>query len=125
MNQKNIFTGFAAALILQGIVFYFMGTKIMTDSFPNLDEKGTYAATIMIKVLGTLSFTMGLISYAVRNNPQVLWAYTIGMGVMCLNTLKDLFIEHLNVPIPAILIQVAMVVLSGYLWYKESRRMPV
>ncbi|MFN0213220.1 MAG: hypothetical protein ACKVT2_03115 [Saprospiraceae bacterium] len=122
MNQKNIFTGIAAVLALQGILFYFLGEKMTSESFPNIDPNCVFPAYTIMKVLSCVSFALGLITYTVRNSPQVLWAYTIGIGLMSLNTLNDLLDERLNVPIVAIVIQVGIVLLSGYLWYQNSQK---
>jgi len=122
MNQKNIFTGIAVVLLLQGIVFYFMGEKMVTDSFPSLDPNCVFPAHTMMKVVASLSFAVGLITYAARNSPEVLWAYTIGVGVMSLNTLNDVFDDRLNVPMAAVVIQIGIVLLSGYLWYQQSQK---
>jgi len=122
MNQKNIFTGIAVVLVLQGIVFYFMGEKMVADSFPGLEPNCVFPAYTMMKVLASLSFAVGLITYATRNSPEVLWAYTIGIGVMSLNTLNDVFDDRLNVPMAAVVIQVGIVLLSGYLWYQQSQK---
>lgn len=122
MNQKNIFTGIAAALVLQGIFFYLMGEKMVGESFPNLDPNCVFPAYTIMKVLSCLSVALGLITYTARNSPQVLWAYTIGLSVMLLNTLNDVFDPRLNVPMVAVVIQGGIVLLSAYLWYQHSQK---
>lgn len=125
MNQKNIFTAIAAILLLQGIIFYTMSGKVVSDVYPNLDPAGAGATTTVMKVVAMLSIALGLISYAARNSPQVLWAYTVGFGLFGLNTLKDLFIDKINVPIPAVIIQLGIALVCGYLWYQNSRKQQV
>ncbi len=122
MNQKNIFTGIAVVLALQGILFYFMGERMVADSFPNMDPNCVFPAFTIMKVLACVSFALGLITYAARTSPQVLWAYTIGIGVMSLNTLNDVFDDRLNVPMAAVVIQIGIVLLSGYLWYQQRQK---
>ncbi|MFN0173872.1 MAG: hypothetical protein ACKVU0_04415 [Saprospiraceae bacterium] len=122
MNQKNIFTGIAAVLVLQGIAFYTMGDKVMAEVYPNLDEGGASAVLIMMTVVAMLSITIGLITYSARNSPQVLWAYTVGYGLILLNTSKHRFMDDVNVPIPAMVIQLGIVLLCGWLWYQQSQK---
>lgn len=121
MNQKNIFTVIAVILLLQGIFFYLMGGKVVADVYPNLAADGVAATTTMMKVVAMVSIAFGLVTYTVRNSSQVLWAYTIGFGLFSLNTLKDLFIDKINVPIPAVVIQLGITLICGYLWYQRSR----
>jgi hypothetical protein len=121
MNQKNIFTVIGAILVLQGFAFYFMGDKMMADVFPNLDEAGNYATTNLAQVMAMMSITVGLISYAARNTSQVLWAFTIGFGLFGLNSLKHMFINHINVPIPALVIQLGIALVCGYLWMQSGK----
>ncbi len=121
MNQKNMFTAFAAILVLQGIFFYLMGGTIVSDAFTNLDESGKFAATNLMQVLSALSIALGLISYAVRNTPEVLWAYTIGFGLLCIVSLKHLLADNINVPIPALIIQIGIVLISAYLWMQSGK----
>jgi len=120
MNQKNIFTVIGAILLLQGIAFYLMGDKMGSSTFPNLDQAGNFATTNLFQVISMLSIVVGLISFATRNSHQVLWAYTIGFGLFGLNSLKHLFIDHINVPIPAIVIQLVIALICGYLWIQKN-----
>lgn len=119
MNQKNIFTVIGVILILQGIAFFTMCTKVAASSFPSLDEAGVQAVAVVITVIGMLSILVGLISFAARNTPAVLWAYALGFGLLCLNTLKHYFIDHINVPMPAMIIQILVFLACGYLWMKS------
>jgi len=121
MNQKNIFSVIAAILVIQGIVFYLMGNKLMADVFPNLDESGNLAAAMLGQVMGAMSITIGLIAYAARNTPQVLWAYVIGFSVFSLVSLKHLLVDNINVPMFAIAIQIGIVLVCGYLWMQNKK----
>ena len=120
MNQKNIFIGIAVVLILQGIVFIFMGNPIIADSFPNVDATGQHALKLLLEVMGALSISIGVIAYATRTTPGVIPAFTVGTIVVLIVTLKHLFADGVNVPIPAVIIQVLIVLLCGYLWSKQG-----
>lgn len=121
MNQKNIFTVIGAILVLQGIAFYCMGDKMSSATFPNLDESGKYAAINLLQVISMMSIALGLISFAARKSTQVLWAFTIGFGLFGLNSLKHLFVNHINVPIAALVIQIGIALVCGYLWMQNSK----
>lgn len=121
MNQKNIFTVIGAVLVLQGIVFYFIGDKLMTGAFPNLDANGNFATANLAQVMAAMSITVGLIAYAARNAAQVLWAFTLGFSLFSLVSLKHLIIDHINVPVPALVIQIAIALICGYLWMKNKK----
>ncbi len=116
MIQKNIFTAIAAVLILQGVAFYFMGGTIAGESFPTLDDTGKGAVAVMMEVVGLLSIFLGLITYAVRSHNDVLGFYLLGAVLLTINTLKHKFIDDLNVPVPAMVIQVFIVLACIYLW---------
>ena len=116
-----MFTVFGAILVLQGIIFYAMGDKMAVTTFPNLEEGGKFAAVNLLQVISMISILVGLISFAARNTPQVLWAYTIGFGLFGLNSLKHMFIDHINVPIAAIIIQLGIALISGYLWMQSKK----
>src|SRR4030095_1996032 len=119
MNQKNIFTVIGVVLILQGVAFLTMCTKVAANAFPTLDEAGNNAVAVVISVIGMLFILVGLISIAAKNTPTVLWAYTLGFGWLCLLTLKHYFIDHINVPLPAMIIQILTFLACGYLWMKS------
>lgn len=116
MNQKNVFTGISVVLILQGLVFFFMKTQIMTDAFPGLPTEAYHASGIMIEVVAALSIFIGLVAYGTRATPSVLPVFTLGSLVFLAVTLKHLLADNVNVPIPAVVIQVLIVLLCGYLW---------
>lgn len=121
MNQKNMFTAFSAILVLQGVFFYLMKDKVVNDAFINLDETGKNAAMILMDVLSALFIAIGLISYAMRNTQEILGAYTAGFTVLVLITLKHYFVDHINVPIPAMIIQFIIVLISAYLWMQSRK----
>ncbi|HMG13935.1 MAG TPA: hypothetical protein VK590_00740, partial [Saprospiraceae bacterium] len=78
MNQKNIFSGISFVLVVQGLLFFFMGGKLAADAFPALAPECQQAVHSVIEVLGMLSILVGLVAYSNRNSPQVLWAFTVG-----------------------------------------------
>jgi len=121
MNQKNIFTVIGAILVLQGIAFYLMGDKMSSATFPNLDEAGKNASINLLQVISMMSIALGLISFAARNSPQVLWAFALGFGLFGLNSLKHLLLDHINVPIPALVIQIGIALVCGYLWLQNRK----
>jgi hypothetical protein len=121
MNQKNIFTVIGLILLLQGIAFYFMGDKMSSQTFPNLDEAGRSASINLLQVISMMSILVGLISFAVRKSPQVLWAFTIGFALFALNSLKHVFINHINVPIIALVIQIGIALVCAYLWFQNKK----
>jgi hypothetical protein len=121
MNQKNIFMVIGAILVLQGIAFYLMGAKMSSDVFPNLDEAGKNASINLLQVISMLSIAIGLISFAARNSPQVLWAFALGFGLFSLNSLKHLFVDHINVPIAALVIQIGITLVCTYLWMQSRK----
>jgi hypothetical protein len=121
MSQKNIFTVIGIILVLQSIAFYLMGDKMSANVFPNLDEAGKNASTNLLQVISMMSLALGLISFAARNSPQVLWAFTLGFGLFGLNSLKHLFVDHINVPIPALVIQLGIALVCGYLWMQNRK----
>src|SRR5690242_18907399 len=104
MYQKTIFTVIEAILVLKGIFFFTMCEKVITDAFPTIDEAGKTSAMPLLQVMAVLSVIVGLITYAARNTPQVLWAYTIGFALFTILSLKHLLADHINVPIPALVI---------------------
>lgn len=116
MNQKNVFTGIAVVLILQGIVFFIIGDKMVLSTFPGLTEDCYRALGQILEVPSALSILIGLIAYASRNTPAVLWAFTLGAAVVLGVTLKHMFIDAIAVPLPAMIIQALIVLACGYLW---------
>ena len=125
MNQKNIFMFIGAILLLQGIAFYTMSDKVVTSSFPDLDEMGKHASITLMEVLAVLSILVAFISFAAKDSPAVLWGYTIGFGLFTLLTLKHLLIDQINVPIPALVIQIVITLLCAYLWMKSGKTVVV
>ena len=121
MNQKNIFSAISVVLILQGIFFYAMGNKVVSDAFPNVDETGHNALVILMQVVSALSILCGIIAWANRTSTNVVWAYTLGSLVLLLDTLKHEFMDHVNVPVFAIIIQVLITLSCAYLWSQEKK----
>ena len=120
MNQKNIFTVIAALLILQGLVFFFIKTQIMASAFPAVDATGQEALSHFMEVVAALSILTGLITYANRTTPGVVWAFSLGTLVLIGVTLKHKFMDGINVPIPAILIQAIILLGCLYLWSQKD-----
>jgi hypothetical protein len=121
MNQKNIFTVIGVILLFEGIGMYTMGNKITSDSFPNLEANGHFAVVNLIEVMAMWSIIVGFISFATRNVPGVLWAYTLGFAFLGLVTLKHIFKDHINVPVFDPVIQLGISVACCYLWMKSSK----
>jgi len=121
MNQKNIFTFITVILAIQGLVFFTMADKVSADAFPSLDDQGKWAVAIVIEVLSVLSILVALITYASRNSPAVLWAYTLGFLLFVAISLKHLLMDDVNVPIPALIIQIVIALLCGYLWMQNRK----
>ena len=120
MNQKNIFSVISVILILQGLAFFFMKNDIAADTFPALDDNAHQALAKLVAVISGLSILVGLITYAVRTAPNVVWAYTLGFAVLAAITYKHKFIDGINVPIVAIVIQVIVLLACVYLWRGEK-----
>lgn len=119
MNQKNIFTVIAIFLLFWALSFYFIGEKVVGDSFPGLSEEGMYAAIINAQLASTFLIIIALMVWATRNVPQVLGYFTIGTTILVMVTLKHIFIDGVAVPIGAPIFQGIVALLSGYLWYKN------
>ena len=115
MNQKNIFSVIGAVLVLQGIFFYIMADYVVSDAFRGIDEAAKYAPTILMQVMGVMSVMLGVIAFASRNAAGVLGAFLIGFTLFLAVSLKHLLIDHINVPIPAIVVQAGIVLACGYL----------
>ena len=121
MNQKTLFPVIGAILVLQGIAFLLMGDKVISGAFPNIDEAAKNPAITLLQVVALLSIAIGLISVAARNSPQVLWGYALGFSLLTLLSLKHLLMDHINVPIPALVIQIAIALICIYLWMQSNK----
>lgn len=121
MNQKTIFTVISAVLILQGIGFFLMNDQIAASAFPALDATGQQAIANMIEVLSAFSILVGLITYGARSASGVAGTYALGALVLVLVTTKHMFVDNINVPIPAYLIQVLILLACAYLWMQERK----
>lgn len=124
MNQKNIFTVMGALLAIQGIGFYFMGSQIATDAFGDIGAPGNLAAKHLLEVMAALSFNFGLLAYATRSNPGVLWAFTLGFAILLIVTLKHILADDINVPIWAVGFQIISLLACGYLWMQNNKAQP-
>ena len=122
MNQKNIFTGISFVLVVQGLLFFFMGDKIASDAFPSLAPECQDAVHKLIKVIGGLYILVGLVAYSSRNTSQVLWAFAVGFILVASITLKHIWKDHINVPIYALVIQILIAVLCVYLWSQNDKK---
>jgi hypothetical protein len=116
MNQKNIFSIIAVVLILQGIAFFLMGDKMITDAFPGLEGAGQSAAVTIMQVVAALSILCGIIAWANRTTANIAWAYTLGSLVLLCVTMKHLLMDGVKVPTFAWIIQVLIVLSCAYLW---------
>lgn len=121
MNQKNVFT----ILSIVGIGFsafsYFMGPQIGKDSFPELGELGMFAVGINQELVAMVNIIVVLVMFASRDNPKVLWAFTIGFFLLGLNTLKHMVIDGVDVPVIGVVLQWGITAVIGYLWFKHSQ----
>ncbi len=124
MNQKNVFTALGVLLALQGISFYVMGSKIAADAFGDLGEPGNMAAKHLLEVMAALSFNFGLVAYATKSNPQILWPFTLGFAILLIVTLKHVLADGIHVPIWAIAFQILGLLACGYLWWQNSKTKP-
>jgi hypothetical protein len=124
MNQKNVFTVMAIFLAVQGIAFFLMGSTIVTDAFGDVGESGNMAAKRLLEVMAALSFNFGLLAYATRSNPQILWAFALGFAILLVVTLKHVLADHINVPIWAVGFQVLSLLAVGYLWMQHNKVKP-
>ncbi len=121
MNQKNVFTALGVLLALQGISFYVMGSKIAMDAFGDLGEPGNMAAKHLLEVMAALSFNFGLVAYATRSNPQILWSFTLGFAILLIVTLKHVLVDDIHVPIWAVAFQILGLLACGYLWWQNNK----
>lgn len=124
MNQKNVFTVLGVLLALQGISFYVMGSKIAVDAFGDLGEPGNMAAKHLLEVMAALSFNFGLVAYATRSNPQILWPFTLGFAILLVVTLKHMLADGIHVPIWAVGFQILSLLAVGYLWWQNNKAKP-
>jgi hypothetical protein len=121
MNQKNIFNIIGVVLLIQGIMFFTMKDKTVTDAFPYVEYNGHYAAGKLMEVMAVLSVLVGFITFGARNTPQVLWGYSLGFTLLTVLSLKHLLRDQINVPIYAIVIQVVITLACCYLWMQSRK----
>ena len=125
MNQKNIYSVIAALLLIQGIAFFIMNAQLMASAFPAIDDAGRQALGKLLEVMAALSILLGLVTYATRTTPNISWAYTLGTLILLAVTLKHKFMDGINVPIPAMLIQIIMLLAFAYVWSQERTKVVV
>ena len=116
-----MFSVIAAVLVLQGIAFFVMGDQVISGAFPALQGDAHLAPTQLLQVMAAFSIMLGLIAYAARTTSAVLWAFTIGGTVLLAVTLKHLLVDNIKVPIPALVIQILIVLSCGYLWLSVKK----
>ena len=125
MNQKNLYSVIAVLLVVQGITFFVMNSQLVASSFPASDETGRVALGRLLEVMAALSILLGLVTYATRMTPNLNWAFTLGTLILVAVTLKHKFMDGINVPMPAMIIQIIMLVAFAYLWSQEQKRVVV
>src|SRR5688572_4587174 len=121
MNQKNIYSAMGAILIIQGLAFFMMKAQLVSGAFAAIDAPGQLALSQLFEVVAALSILIGLVTYASRTTPNVSWAFTLGALILLAVTLKHKFMDGINVPVPAILIQVLMLIAFAYVWSLERK----
>lgn len=121
MNQKNVFTVLAILGIGFSGITYFMGAQIGKNSFPELSELGQFAVGVNQELIAMINLIVVFAMFASRDNPKVLWAFTLGFFLLGLNSLKHLVIDGVNVPLIGIALQWAITLVIGYLWLQHSR----
>jgi threonine/homoserine efflux transporter RhtA len=122
MNQKNVFTVLAILGIGFSLFSYFMGAQIGKNSFPELSELGMFAVGINQELVAMVNLIVVLAMFASRDNPKVLWAFTLGFFLLGLNTLKHMVIDGVNVPIMGVVIQWGITLVIGYLWLQHRKK---
>ena len=121
MNQKNIFSIISVLLILQGIGFWAMKVQTVASTYPTIDAAGQSAVITVIELVCAISILTGIITWAVRSVPGIAWAYTLGFLIVVATTLKHMFADKVNVPMPALIIQVLIMLSCAYLWMQERK----
>lgn len=107
--------------MLQGIGIFIMSDQIVSQSFPDLTERGIMAAAEMATVVAILYVSIGVITFYVREFPEVLIAYVIGFVLIVLNTSRHIFISEMNVPLPLFLMQILFLLACVYLMVKLKK----
>jgi hypothetical protein len=121
MNQRTVFTLISAILILQGIGFFLMKDQIAASAYPGLDAPGLQAVAYMMEVLSALSILIGFITYGARSTAGIAMYYTVGALVLVLVTSKHMFVDNINVPVAAFVIQVLILLVCAYMWMQERK----
>lgn len=121
MNQKNVFTILAVLGVGFSFLAYIMGEQIGKNSFPELNEMGMLAVGINQELLAMVNLIVVFVMFASRENPKVLWAFTLGFFLLGLNSLKHLIIDDVNVPLFGIAMQWIITGLCAYLWVQHRK----
>jgi hypothetical protein len=121
MNQKNVFTVLAILGVGFSAFSYFMGPQIGKNSFPELSELGMFAVGINQELVAMVNIIVVLVMFASRDNPKVLWAFTLGFFLLGLNSLKHVVVDGVDVPIIGMILQWAITILIGYLWWQHRK----
>ncbi|MEO6131862.1 MAG: hypothetical protein ABIQ02_08430, partial [Saprospiraceae bacterium] len=79
-------------------------------------EVGHKAAATLLEVMAALSIMVGLIAYAARSASNVVWAFAIGALILGAVTVKHRFMDGVNVPVGAMVIQLFIILSCMYLW---------
>lgn len=122
MNQKNVFTVLAVLGVGFSLFSYSMGAQIGKNSFPELNELGMFAVGINQELVAMVNIIVVLVMFASRDNPKVLWAFTLGFFLLGLNTLKHVVIDGVAVPVTGIVLQWAITAVIGYLWLQHRKK---
>lgn len=122
MNQKNVFTVIAIMGIGFSLFAYIMGPQIGKNSFPELNELGMFAVGINQELIAMVNLIVVLVMFATRDNPKVLWAFTLGFFLLGLNSLKHVVIDGVHVAIAGIVLQWAITAAVAYVWWQHRKR---
>lgn len=120
MNQRNIFTVFSILLIIWSAFFFFVSEAVITGAHGNVSEEALRVGSTIAELSSAFIFIIGLLLFATRNVPHVLSYFTIGATVLVCVTFKHFLIDHVNVPIAALIFQPLIAIITGFLWYKDK-----
>lgn len=120
MNQKNIFSATSILLMIWSVSFYLMGKTIAVDTYPGIDEIGIFAVSINAQLGAMFIMIVALVMWAGKNSPEVLGAFTLGVGLLAVNTLKHYFIDDVYIPVVAIIFQWVIAILFAILWFRQN-----
>ena len=123
--SKFLVSAIGIGLILQGLIFYAFATTLTTQSFPGASDEAHHVGTIMRGSLASMSLIAGLVVFLVRQADnvtikRVLFACAIGFGIACLLMINISTTKAAVVPIPALVIYMAVSIFSFYLAFQKS-----